>query len=153
MAPENDGREPNSRQPDTCCLTNTVKPVQNTCCIICLGGWWRRWCSGGHFDDFIHSWKNLPSSLVKCNSTIFFTLLTKILHWKNLHVWYIKYNTLLETSGFLFSACHNKTLSDSHYILRKPRTARNFSFFNILLSRDNDLLSRYLDITKVVFSW
>ena len=37
--------------------------------------------------------------------------------------------------------------------VRKLRTAMDFSFFNALLSRDNDLLSGYLDITKVVFSW
>ena len=36
--------------------------------------------------------------------------------------------------------------------LRKPRTAIDYLFFYALLSRDNDLLSRYLDITKIVFS-
>ena len=38
--------------------------------------------------------------------------------------------------------------------LRRPRTAMYFSFFLMhLLSRLINVLSRYLDITKVVFSW
>ena len=38
-------------------------------------------------------------------------------------------------------------------IAKKPRTAMDFSSFYALSSRDNKLLSGYLDITKVVFSW
>ena len=38
-------------------------------------------------------------------------------------------------------------------IFTEAKKGHGFSFFYALLSRDNDLLSGYLDITAFVFSW
>ena len=51
-----------------------------------------------------------------------------------------------------FASERNKVCFTHSTNLRKPRTAIDYLFFYALLSRDNDLLSRFLDITKVVFS-
>ena len=47
-------------------------------------------------------------------------------------------------NGHIFN-CYDKCSS-----IRKPRTAMDFSYFYAQLSHD-DYLSRYLDITKIVF--
>ena len=76
-------------------------------------------------------------------------LLKGIWKWSDICVKHVKRVTCIESQIIKWEYYFTQELR----IIRKLRTAMDFSFFIAVLSRGYDLLSRYLDITKIIFSW
>ena len=84
--------------------------------------------------------------IIIINSSIWFRL--SVFNWSI--TWHNQNDQLLYKDDFLKNIfIYLSSLIIWH--LRNPRTAMDFSVFCALLSCDNDLLSGYLDMTKVVF--